>query len=72
MQGDNAWVFTPEDAISETVKAWFDFEEELRKEKEAGLAKGKTLPPPTIVTGGCMEGQALSGEEVCGNLGNRF
>lgn len=28
-QGENAWVFVPEDAMQDTVKAYFKFEDEL-------------------------------------------
>ena len=60
-QGDNAWLFVGEECISESVKAFLDFEKKLkdRLPKEQ-RAKAK----PTDVSGGAMDGKALSYADV--------
>lgn len=60
-KGDNAWLFIQEDVISESVKAYVDFEAKL-KEKLPKEEREKARP--IDVSGGVMSGKALTYEEV--------
>ncbi|GAB4820656.1 hypothetical protein N2152v2_007702 [Parachlorella kessleri] len=60
-KGDNAWLFIGEEYISESVKAYVNFESKL-KEKIPREEREKARP--IDVSGGVMSGKALSYEEV--------
>lgn len=58
--GENAWVFVQEDAIKESVKAFLTFEEALVK----ALPKDKKDTKPTDISGGVLDGDFLTYEDV--------
>ncbi|GMH42615.1 hypothetical protein BSKO_10534 [Bryopsis sp. KO-2023] len=63
-RGDNTWVFAEEASISSAVKAWLDFEEEQLKDLNAALPKTEQKEKITTLTGGVLQGQLLTDEQV--------
>jgi len=59
--GDNAWLFVGEECISESVKAFLDFEKKL---KDRLPKEQRAMAKPTDVSGGAMDGKALSYADV--------
>ena len=60
-QGENAWLFVGEEVISESVKAYLDFETKL---KERLPREQRAKAKPTDISGGAMDGRFLAYAEV--------
>ncbi len=60
-QGENAWLFVGEEVISESVKAYLDFETKL---KERLPREQRAQAKPTDISGGAMDGRFLAYAEV--------
>ena len=61
LQGENAWLFVGEEVISESVKAYLDFETKL---KERLPREQRAEAKPTNISGGAMDGRFLAYAEV--------
>jgi hypothetical protein len=64
MQGENAWVFVPEDSMQETVKQYFKFEDDLFTEAKKTAPKNTTPTKPTEVSCVVMDGRLLTPADV--------
>jgi large subunit ribosomal protein L10 len=64
--GENAWVFVPEDSIKDTIKNYFNFEDQLLAEAKKAAPKGKQddVKPPTETTTIVMGGKLLTPKEL--------
>lgn len=64
MQGENTWVFVSEDAIADTIKHYFKFEDELLTEAKKVAPKNAEVKPPTELSVVVMDGKLLTPKEV--------
>lgn len=70
-QGENAWVFIPEEDINATVKHFLKFEAEMFSEAKKVAAKGTVVKKPTELSFIIMDNKLLTVEEVsAGNVEN--
>lgn len=67
-QGENAWVFVPEDSIPQSVKAYLAFEKDMLAAAKASAPKGTEPKAPTEVSVAVMDGKALTPAEVSRGL----
>jgi hypothetical protein len=64
LQGENAWIFVSEDAIADTIKHYFKFEEDLFTEAKKVAPKNAEVKKPTEVSVVVMDGKLLSAKDV--------
>jgi large subunit ribosomal protein L10 len=64
LQGENAWIFVSEDAISDTIKHYFKFEDDLFAEAKKVAPKNVEVKKPTEVSVVVMDNKLLSAKEV--------
>ncbi len=64
MQGDNAWVFVKEDSISDSIKHYFKFEDDLFAEAKKTAPKNTEVKKPTEVSVAVMDKAVLSPADV--------
>jgi hypothetical protein len=64
MQGENAWVFVPEDAMQDTVKHYFKFEDDLFTEAKKVAPKNTEVKKPTELSCVVMDNRLLSPADV--------
>jgi len=69
-EGENAWIFVPEDAIRDTVKHYFAFEKQLLDDAKKAAPKGAEVAPPTSLSCIVMDGKVLTPAQLkaCGSL----
>lgn len=63
-QGENAWVFVPEEEIATAVKHYFKFEEDVFTEAKKQAAKNQEVKAPTELSCAVMSGKYLTPAEV--------
>lgn len=63
-QGENAWVFVPEDGIQDAVKHYFKFEEDLFTEAKKVAPKNTEVKPPTELSAVIMDGKMLTPKDL--------
>lgn len=62
--GDNAWLFVKEEAIADSIKHYFKFEETLYAEAKKNAPKGVEPTKPTEISVACMDSRFLTPAEL--------